>query len=241
MTQAAWDYVFLGKDFVEAECGGLTEDVLKKMRHEFEYWYPMDLRVSAKDLIRNHLTMSLYNHAAIWHENMEQRMTRNYFCNGYLMLNNKKMSKSDGNFMTLRQCIETYGVDASRLCMADSGDSLDDANFDEKVANASVMRLFVLEEWIQKHCPKNVDFAEKRVLNTWDKIMENELNATIEIVDKAYRGMRYKEIVKHAFNELSSMKEAYLIACNGSPNPVILLRYISTLLVLMNPICPHFC
>lgn len=36
------------------------------MRNEFEYWYPMDLRVSGKDLIPNHLTMSLYNHAAIW-------------------------------------------------------------------------------------------------------------------------------------------------------------------------------
>ena len=28
----------------------------------------MDLRVSGKDLIGNHLTMSLYNHAAIWHD-----------------------------------------------------------------------------------------------------------------------------------------------------------------------------
>ena len=36
------------------------------MRSEFQYWYPMDLRVSGKDLIGNHLTMCLYNHAAIW-------------------------------------------------------------------------------------------------------------------------------------------------------------------------------
>ena len=30
------------------------------------YWYPLDLRCSGKDLIKNHLTMSLFNHAAIW-------------------------------------------------------------------------------------------------------------------------------------------------------------------------------
>lgn len=144
-TLSAWDYVFLGKDYNAAECPHISEDKLKKMRHEFEYWYPMDLRVSGKDLIRNHLTMSLYNHAAIWKENLKQRMVRSYFCNGYLMLNNKKMSKSTGNFMTLRQCINKFGVEATRIAMADAGDTLDDANFDETVANAAILKLFILE------------------------------------------------------------------------------------------------
>ncbi len=159
LTRAAWDYVYLGKEYNQAECPNITEDQLKKMRHEFEYWYPMDLRVSAKDLIRNHLTMSLYNHAAIWKDNLDQRMCRAYFCNGYLMLNNEKMSKSTGNFMTLKECINFYGIDASRIALADAGDSLDDANFDEKVANAAILRLYTLEEWIKNHCPKSVDFA----------------------------------------------------------------------------------
>jgi leucyl-tRNA synthetase len=64
LCDACWDYVFLKKDY-ESGCK-VSEDKLKAMRHEFDYWYPMDLRVSGKDLIRNHLTMSLYNHAAIW-------------------------------------------------------------------------------------------------------------------------------------------------------------------------------
>ena len=64
MTHACWDYVFLKKPYSE-DCK-VPEASLAKMRHEFEYWYPMDLRVSGKDLIRNHLTMALYNHAAMW-------------------------------------------------------------------------------------------------------------------------------------------------------------------------------
>lgn len=59
------------------------------------------------------------------------------------------MSKSTGNFMTLKECINRFGSDASRLALADAGDSLDDANFDEKVANAAIMKLFVLEGWIK--------------------------------------------------------------------------------------------
>jgi len=75
-------------------------------------------------------------------------MTRSYFCNGYLNLNHEKMSKSTGNFMTINQCIKKFGSDATRVALADSGDSLDDANFEEPVANAAIMKLFVLEQWI---------------------------------------------------------------------------------------------
>ena len=45
------------------------------------------------------------------------------------------MSKSTGNFMTLGQCMNKYGTDASRIALADAGDTLDDANFEKAVAN----------------------------------------------------------------------------------------------------------
>lgn len=38
----------------------------RKLRNEFRHWYPVDLRVSGKDLIPNHLTYYLYNHIAVW-------------------------------------------------------------------------------------------------------------------------------------------------------------------------------
>lgn len=203
----------------------------------------MDLRVSGKDLIRNHLTMSLYNHAAIWKNNLEQRMTRSYFCNGYLMLNNQKMSKSTGNFMTLRECITAFGVEASRIGLADAGDTLDDANFDATVANAAILKLFTLEEWIVKHCPKDFDYEaiSKIEYDSWDKIILNELQRIVGLVDQAYVEMKFKIVIKHAFNELSSLKEAYLIAKGGKPNPIILLQYLETMMLLLNPIIPHFC
>lgn len=144
MNAGVWDYIFLKKEY-PAGCA-IPEEVLKKLRYEFEFWYPMDLRVSAKDLIRNHLTMSLYNHQAIWEDN--NYMPRGFFCNGYSMVNGKKMSKSEGNFLTIRDCIDKYGVDATRMALADAGDGLDDANFDEMVANSAILRLFVFEKWI---------------------------------------------------------------------------------------------
>jgi len=70
------------------------------MRSEFRFWYPFDLRVSGKDLIQNHLTFCLYNHTAIWGSRQNPGAFR---CNGHLLLNSDKMSKSTGNFMTLAQ------------------------------------------------------------------------------------------------------------------------------------------
>lgn len=64
LTHQCWDFIF--KKGAYPENCAVPEETLAKLRHEFEYWYPMDLRCSGKDLIRNHLTMSLYNHAAIW-------------------------------------------------------------------------------------------------------------------------------------------------------------------------------
>ena len=81
-------------------------------------------------------------------------LPRGFFANGYVLVNGKKMSKSEGNFLTVRDCLAKYGVDATRVALADAGDSLDDANFDELVANSAILRLFVLEKWIQDEFKK---------------------------------------------------------------------------------------
>lgn len=38
-----------------------------------------------------------------------------------------------------------------RLALADAGDTLEDANFVEKMADAGILRLFTFHEWIKVH------------------------------------------------------------------------------------------
>lgn len=92
-------------------------------------------------------------------------MPRSMFCNGWILVNGKKMSKSEGNFLTIRDCLNKYGVDATRVALADAGDSLEDANFDELVANSAILRLYILERWIceelKKHVPaEGLDYSK---------------------------------------------------------------------------------
>ena len=42
------------------------------MRKEFQFWYPLDLRISGKDLVPNHLTYFLYNHTTMWDKEPEK-------------------------------------------------------------------------------------------------------------------------------------------------------------------------
>ena len=75
----------------------------------------------------------------------------------------------------------------------------------------------------------------------WDRMFANELNSIIDLTEQGYRQFRYRMVTKHAFNELLSLKEAYLIGKKGNPNPVLIMNFIETALKLLNPVCPHFC
>ena len=55
-------------------------------------------------------------------------------------LYSEKMSKQTGNFLTLKQGIDRYSADGMRLNLADAGDSVEDANFDQKNADAGMLR-----------------------------------------------------------------------------------------------------
>eukprot|EP00976_Prorocentrum_cordatum_P035827 728679-Prorocentrum_minimum.AAC.1 len=53
---------------------------------------------------------------------LQEHWPRAFRCNGHLLLNKEKMSKSTGNFKTLKQAIEEYSADACRIALADAGE-----------------------------------------------------------------------------------------------------------------------
>lgn len=91
MTPEVWDYIFLKKNNYPKSSGILKEH-LDVMRREFEFWYPVDLRVSGKDLIQNHLSFFLFNHCAMWPED-ESKWPKGVRANGHLLLNSAKVKK----------------------------------------------------------------------------------------------------------------------------------------------------
>ena len=65
MSLEVWDYIFLQTDRYPSQCG-IPKATLDCLRAEFQYWYPVDVRMSGKDLVQNHLTYFIYCHTAMW-------------------------------------------------------------------------------------------------------------------------------------------------------------------------------
>ena len=153
------------------------------------------------------------------------------------------MSKSTGNFLTLLDAIEKYSADGMRLSLADAGDSVEDANFVETVAEAGLLRLYAFYEWC-KETLENVNQlrAAGSEKNTYaDKVFENEINKTIVEAEKFYDAMLYKEALRVGFFEFQSARDKYRELCFEPMHHDLILRFIETQLLILAPICPHLC
>uniref|UniRef100_A0A8D0ALT7 Leucine--tRNA ligase, cytoplasmic n=1 Tax=Sander lucioperca TaxID=283035 RepID=A0A8D0ALT7_SANLU len=147
MTKEVWDFIFFKTSpFPKTD---IPKERLQRLRREFEYWYPVDVRVSGKDLVPNHLSYYLYNHVALWPKD-NGKWPQAVRANGHLLLNSEKMSKSTGNFLTLCQAIDKFSADGMRLALADAGDTVEDANFVETMADAGILRLYTWVEWVKE-------------------------------------------------------------------------------------------
>ncbi|CAB3235804.1 unnamed protein product [Arctia plantaginis] len=237
MTSAVWDYIFF-KDAPFPKKTTIAKDSLDRMRKSFQFWYPVDLRVSGKDLIQNHLTFYIYNHCAIW-PNEEDKWPKGIRANGHLMLNSAKMSKSEGNFLTLKESIDKFSADGMRLTLADAGDSVEDANFVESTADAAILRLYTFIEWVKEV------IATKSILRTGphnfhDKVFVSEMNTKINQTDENYSRMLFKEALKTGFFELQAARDKYRELCaDGGMHTELVTLYIEIQAKLMSPICPH--
>ena len=96
------------------------------MRNEFLYWYPFDLRNSAKELVPNHLTFCIFHHAALF---PPEHWPKAIGVNGMLMVEGKQMHKSKGNFITMKGAVEKYGADATRSALLLGAEGMDDPDW----------------------------------------------------------------------------------------------------------------
>ena len=237
MTDAVWNYIFLGNSLEEAQTT-VPLETLENMRKEFLYWYPVDLRVSGKDLIQNHLVMSLYNHAAIW-DTESDKWPQSFFCNGHILIDKEKMSKSRGNFKTLRDAMTEYGVDATRIALADSGDTLDDPNFVTANIPAILSKLCSLKEFCDATFT-NKDQLRSGERSLPDKIFMNDIQVVIRDATAAYERMQYRAALHCVFHDFVNLRESWKQLCGDSGlHRDTALAYIAAQAKLLAPIAPH--
>ncbi|MCL6089152.1 MAG: leucine--tRNA ligase [Candidatus Marsarchaeota archaeon] len=151
-----FDFVFFGKE--PKENGKKTDD-WAAARSEFLYWYPLDSRHSAHDLVHNHLTFFIFNHTAIFEKKHWPRQT---VSNGFVTMEGRKMSKSMGNILPLRKAIARYGTDVIRFVVTSSAELEADSDFNQAAAEGVIGRLNMLENYLERAMANNAPTGRER-------------------------------------------------------------------------------
>jgi leucyl-tRNA synthetase len=182
------------------------------------------------------------------------------------MLNGEKMSKSTGNFLTLEQAVKKFGADATRLALADAGDGIEDANFEESVANSNILKLFELRKWCEDMVREAVLVADgdefkqvrdtKKIRNSdvvqrksgsarvmWDDLFENEMNALVAETKKHYEATMYKAALKSGYYDFTAARDFYREATKSAGVGMLedlTKKYIELQALMITPIAPHW-
>lgn len=239
MTDAVWDHILLGKALPADYDHAIPQATLDKMRGEFTYWYPVDLRVSGKDLINNHLLFYIYNHVAFFEEKFWPKSIRP---NGHVLLNNMKMAKQTGNFISLFDGVHRFTADGMRFALADAGDGITDANFTTDSADGALLKLHTQLAWTEEVL-KEIPTMRKGEFNFLDSVFANQIAMAIEKTDRAFGNMEYKEGVKSGFFEMQIARDRYQEMCKLQDEKMhadLVMRFIRVQVLLLTPITPHW-
>lgn len=227
-----FSYVLLGEGDVSQI--KIAPEIINAMRNEFTYWYPVDVRNSGKDLIQNHFAFYLFNHTAIF---PQEYWPRGIAANGYVTVGKAKMSKSKGNFKTLRQLISAFGADIVRISVLSSGEELNDTDWDDEFAASITSKL---EQWYT-FAVKSHPSKDGHAKNEIDKWMEHKIHTAIKETTLAMEQMQYRTALTKGFFDLQRFFKWYQRRSAGKMNNHVLKDLIEVQTLMLAPFTAHLC
>jgi len=230
-----FDYVFygIGKPDQIAEKTKIPAKVVDEMRQEFLYWYPVDLRNSAKELVPNHLTFFLFHHTALF---PPEHWPKAIAVNGMLMIEGNKMSKSKGNFITMHQAIQQYGADATRTALLLGAEGMDDPDW--RAENIKDLRAKL--ESFYRLAENIIEEAKDPKTGQLEKWLLSRLQNRISIVTESMENMKTRTAIENALYETWNDFRWYTRR-KGNTHSKALKEAIRIWTRLLAPFAPHIC
>ncbi|MFP3909723.1 MAG: leucine--tRNA ligase [Archaeoglobaceae archaeon] len=225
MSKELLDYVLLGEGDVgeAASSSGLDADVVQRMKDDFFYWYPVDLRSSGKDLVANHLLFFLFHHIAIFPpEHYPQAIA----VNGFVSLEGQKMSKSKGPLLTMKRAVRENGADVTRMYILYASEYDSDADWRAQEVETLASHLRRLY-WYAS----NYYSAGDSDLDRW---LVSKFYRNVKETREAMDNLQTRRAVNTAFFEVMSDVKWYLR--RGGENLGVIL---DDWLKLIAPFAPH--
>ncbi len=231
-----FDYVFLGEGDpkkISSLCK-ISQDLLESIRNEFQYFYPVNARHSGRDLVPNHLTFFVFNHIAIF---PKKHWPEEIVVNGSVLMEGKKMSKSMGNIIPLRDAIRTHGADPIRLAILISAELLQDADFNLEAIRGIKNKLENMLEECSKYKP-----GQNKNLEQEDRWLQSRLQQLVLEITSAMEKMRLREALHYVLYEFDSDIQWYLKRVEAKSRKDItgiLYEIFSARVAMLSPFAPY--
>lgn len=230
--------------------GSINSKIFESVKNEFNYWYPLNWRLSAKDLVGNHLSFHIFHHSAIF---SRDKWPKGVVVFGMGLLEGQKMSSSKGNVILLEDAIKTHGADIVRLFLMSSAEPWQDFDWREKEVKGIKRRVDWFLEFINyiaeiKGSPVSLDSFElgkvKKPINAW---LLSQVNMRIKDVTSALEGFQTRKALQESLFLFKKDLDHYLhrIEHELSDENVreeisnVLIYVLSTWIRLMAPFIPH--
>ncbi|MDW7725668.1 MAG: leucine--tRNA ligase [Candidatus Methanoperedens sp.] len=234
LKEEFFNYVLLGQGTAEstAESTGILVDIINKVRNDFLYWYPVDLRSSGKDLIPNHLLFFLFHHTAIF---PQHHWPRGIAINGFVSLEGEKMSKSKGPILTMKSAVDKYGADISRLYILSISEHVQDADW----RNADIESTRKQFERFYKTAYDIIASGDRAGgdLKLIDRWMLSKLQYRIKETTDSLNKIHTRRAVQNAFYLLMNDMKWY----ERRGGSAVRKQVLDTWIRLMAPFTPHLC
>ncbi|WP_461462753.1 leucine--tRNA ligase [Methanobrevibacter sp.] len=245
LNDAFFDKVFLDIDSDEVK---VDDDTIKEIQKEFNYWYPLDWRLSAKDLVGNHLSFLMFAHSAIFPKDKWPKGTVVF---GMGLLEGNKMSSSKGNVILLNDAIDEFSADVVRLFLMSSAEPWQDFDWRDKEVKGTQRRVQWFREFAEKvneiaggklNLSKIKPVELKRNIDKW---MIGQLNIHIKNATEALEVFQTRKASQEAIFLLKKDVDHYMYKTKHLlTNPDEELIYVLSTLIenwikLLSPFTPH--
>ncbi|MFW5911842.1 MAG: leucine--tRNA ligase [Candidatus Hadarchaeota archaeon] len=239
LTEEVFDYVFLGFGDPEelSDDFGIPENRLEEMRNQVEYWYPLDYRLSAHELISNHLTFHIFHHVALFPADM---WPGGIVSLGMAHLDGSAMSSSKGNIVPINEATEKYGADAVRLYLMSGVEPWQDFDWQVDEAKAMVRHLDRFYSYAKDMA--ELSDPDKPDLDPADRWMLSRLQSRIRATTEALEEFETRKASQNAFFfMMKDLRWYFKRSEEGDSRNWILNRVLDAWVRLLSPIIPHAC
>ncbi|MDH5443674.1 MAG: leucine--tRNA ligase, partial [Hadesarchaea archaeon] len=238
LTDEVFDYIFHGEGSAGSisRSTGIDRQALERMRREFEYWYPLDYRMSANELIPNHLTFHIFHHALLF----PKLCPRGIISFGIAVLEGEKMSSSKGNIIAINEAVREYGADTVRLYLmsvTEPWQDLDWRTSEVEAMRRNLERFYSLaEEILALPETGRPSFAQP------ERWMQSRLQRHVQAVTEALEAFETRKAVQHAFFFLMQDLRWYMKRAQQLETRAHMLKQVFNVwLRLLAPFTPHIC